>query len=498
MSEVASSDIWLARLAGEVDLSGFRDAARRALREGRPPRRVRFAADGRDDGDLFAHAPPPDADAAARGAEGAIRVPARFLGLVDAVGRHRDGERFDLLYAALWRMREEPGFLEIASDPLLRRLEEMASAVRRDRHKMTAFVRFREIETPYGSRFVAWFEPDHFIEEWSAPHFVDRFAAMDFAILTPRASVLWVDRRLAFGPGARAADAPSGDVFSDAWAVYYRAIFNPARLSPKAMLKEMPKKYWRNLPETRQAPALIAQARAREAAMLTAPPVAPSPRAQRVTARRVASTPAQCAPDALVALAREARDCRRCTLGVCATQTVFGEGPLKARAMFVGEQPGDREDLVGRPFVGPAGGVLDEALRRAGLDRSTLYLTNAVKHFKFDPRGKRRLHKTPSAAEIDHCRWWLERELALVETPVIVTLGASALRGVAGAPGLRDALAGETPPSLRGRVVDLGARRLVATVHPASLLRLSDAATGRLEMERFVADLALVGALAAG
>ena len=143
--------------------------------------------------------------------------------------------------------------------------------MRRDRHKMTAFVRFREIEMPDGVRFVAWFEPAHFIEELTAPFFVDRFASMRFAILTPRASILW-DGALHFGPGARREDAPPLDDFAGAWNIYYRSIFNPARLMKRAMLKEMPKKYWANLPETRQIPAMSSAAQLREARMVAAPP----------------------------------------------------------------------------------------------------------------------------------------------------------------------------------------------------------------------------------
>ena len=176
-----------------------------------------------------------------------------------------------LLYAALLRLRETPRFLEIASDPLVRRLEDMERAVRRDRHKMTAFVRFREIEAPDGARFVAWFEPEHYIEELTAPFFVDRFASMRFAILTPRTSILW-DGSFRFGPGALREDAPPLDDFAGAWDVYYRSIFNPARLMKRAMLKEMPKKYWANLPETRQIPAMSSAALLRETQMVAAPP----------------------------------------------------------------------------------------------------------------------------------------------------------------------------------------------------------------------------------
>ena len=152
--------------------------------------------------------------------------------------------------------------------------------MRRDRHKMTAFVRFREIDSPDGARFVAWFEPDHYIEELTAPFFVDRFASMRFAILTPRTSILW-DGTLSFGPGARREDAPPLDDFAGAWDVYYRSIFNPARLMKRAMLKEMPKKYWANLPETRQIPAMSSGARPREAQMVAAPPSKVEPGAIR-------------------------------------------------------------------------------------------------------------------------------------------------------------------------------------------------------------------------
>jgi DNA polymerase len=160
---------------------------------------------------------------------------------------------------------------------------------------------------------------------------------------------------------------------------------------------------------------------------------------------------------------------------------VFGEGAKQARAIFVGEQPGDQEDLQGRPFVGPAGVWLRSALRDAGFSESECYLTNAVKHFNVIPRGKRRIHKTPSAGEIDRCRWWLERELALVESPLIVTLGATALRAVAG-PSARLA-------EMRGRPTAIGRRTLLPTVHPAYLLRLPDHATKELQTRAFTNDL---------
>jgi uracil-DNA glycosylase family protein len=170
---------------------------------------------------------------------------------------------------------------------------------------------------------------------------------------------------------------------------------------------------------------------------------------------------------------------------------VPGEGPLPAPLMLVGEQPGDQEDLQGRPFVGPAGDILDRGLARAGIDRAAAYLTNAVKHFKFEPRGKRRIHQRPDAGEIEHCRWWLDLERELVSPRLIVALGATALRGLEGPVGA----IGE----LRGRVLPLaGDTSLLVTVHPSYLLRLPDRDRQRQEYRRFVADLTLARQVVAG
>src|SRR5882724_4002401 len=174
----------------------------------------------------------------------------------------------------------------------------------------------------------------------------------------------------------------------------------------------------------------------------------------------------------------EARGCRACDLYKRATQTVFGEGPARATLMLIGEQPGDAEDLSGHPFVGPAGKLLDRALADAGIDRATVYLTNVVKHFKFEPRGTRRIHKKPRASEIGACRPWLETEIALVKPQVIVCLGATAAQALLG-PGFK-------VTQQRGVVVASPlAARVLATVHPSSILRAPDEGTRRLEMKQF-------------
>jgi uracil-DNA glycosylase family protein len=185
---------------------------------------------------------------------------------------------------------------------------------------------------------------------------------------------------------------------------------------------------------------------------------------------------------ALKRLAAEAETCRRCPLYKNATQTVFGEGPADACLMLVGEQPGDQEDLAGHPFVGPAGKVLDAALEAAGIDRADIYLTNAVKHFKNEPRGKRRLHKKPDTSEIDACRWWLDNERAIVRPAVTVALGVTAARALT--------RKGLSINANRGRLIALpeGGKGLI-TVHPSYLLRLREERDKRREFDLLVRDL---------
>lgn len=182
-------------------------------------------------------------------------------------------------------------------------------------------------------------------------------------------------------------------------------------------------------------------------------------------------------------LRAEADHCRRCPLWRNATQCVFGEGPADARVVIVGEQPGDEEDLTGKPFVGPAGKVLDRALAEAGLDRARVYVTNAVKHFKFVLRGKRRLHQSPTGGEIAACRWWLDQEIGLLRPAATVMMGTSAIRGVTGRAGAVGAM--------RGRPVELAHGVGLASYHPSFVLRQTDRAAARETEAKLVADLRL-------
>jgi uracil-DNA glycosylase family protein len=184
----------------------------------------------------------------------------------------------------------------------------------------------------------------------------------------------------------------------------------------------------------------------------------------------------------LIRVRDAARDCEACDLYKRGTQTVFGEGAKKAQLMFVGEQPGDQEDLAGHPFVGPAGRILDKALAAVGIDRSTVYVTNVVKHFKWEPRGKRRIHKKPNAGEIAACRPWLDTEIQLVKPRAIVCLGATAAQALLGKQFRVTTHRGTFVPSSLAPLV-------MATVHPSSLLRAPDDETRRLETEKFLDDL---------
>jgi DNA polymerase len=450
------------RLAAPDDFEGWREAARALALVGAAPEEVVWQIVGAEE-DLFgAPAPAPPAPA------GLFSVSRAFVALARQVVCHRDNERFALLYALLVRLRERPDALDDKADPLVHRLEGMARAVRRDIHKMHAFLRFREVEAGEGPRFVAWFEPEHHIVRVAAGFFVGRFATMRWSILTPELSLHWDGGTLREGPGASKADAPSGDPVEEVWKTYYRSIFNPARVKIGAMLKEMPKKYWKNMPETALVPELIKGAQARESDMAAASAVKVGDNAEKSWA----------------SVRAEARHCTRCELYKCGTQTVFGEGPLDARILFVGEQPGDREDVEGRPFVGPAGRLFDRALADAGVDRAATYVTNAVKHFKFVQRGRRRIHDKPNGGEIAACRWWLQQELALIRPPLVVALGATAARALFGKVVTISSLRG------RGHALPEGGEAWV-TVHPSFLLRVRD--DKEAEYARFVGDLRRIG-----
>lgn len=464
-------------LDSETDFAGWRNAARALAVHQVKPAEITWAVKG-GAAELFA---PPAPTPLPEDGEGTFNVPAKFVELAKAAILHRDRERFAILYRLLFRLKDNHDLIDVAIDPDVAEVTAMAKAVRRDEHKMHAFVRFREIGREHKAHFVAWFEPEHHIVELAAPFFARRFADLPWSILTPDLCAHWDGHALSFTAGVSKSEAPGADRLEETWRRYYASIFNPARLKVKAMQAEMPKKYWRNLPEASIIKPLIEDAERMTGAMIANAATDPHKPQKRPEAPMKRTT----ATNDLDALRAEAAHCRACPLYKDATQTVFGEGPKDATIMLVGEQPGDKEDLAGHPFVGPAGQMLDRALEEAGVDRGTVYVTNAVKHFKFVPRGKIRLHQKPATPEIKACRQWFEREVAAIQPGLIVAMGATAAQSVFG----KITPIGKT----RGRLIDLpDGRKALVTVHPSYLLRLPDPEAKAREYQRFVEDLRIV------
>lgn len=426
-----------------------------------------------------------------------LKVPAAFVELARHVSCHRDPARWPILYRLLWRIvkQGERHLLGIPSDPDLRRARVMEKPVRREIHKMHAFVRFRKVEprVPGRERFVAWFEPEHAVVQLGAPFFRKRFANFDWSIFTPQGCAHWDGDELVFTTGVDRDPGSDPDALEAAWRTYYKSIFNPARLKPKAMQAEMAKRYWKNLPEAELIDGLVRESAVRTRGMIeTAPrailsePTVPYLAGLRAMSKREEVTAPP--PDASIPeIAKLVECCRGCDLWERATQAVPGEGSAKASIVIVGEQPGDQEDLHGKPFVGPAGLVLNRCLEAAGIDRSGTYVTNAVKHFKWEPRGKIRLHQKPDSFEVGACRPWLLAELAAIRPEAIILLGSTAARSL---------LQREVKVLSERGLVDAPefAPRVVLTVHPSYLLRLRDDQQRPAEEQRFIEDLKLVRA----
>jgi DNA polymerase len=457
--------------------AGWKRSAREALAAGWSPGAVRWVNRAAAQSELGLVSEPGGADAEGTAEPSrAFLVPRAFLALAHEVACHRDEVRWGLLYSVLWRLTHgEPHLLEVAVDPEISRLHAMAKAVHRDIHKMRAFVRFREVATPEGAWFVAWFEPQHRIVEANASFFVDRFAALRWSILTPDRCAHWDGRAVRFTAGVTKDEAPPEDAKEELWRTYYASIFNPARIKIGSMMSQMPRHYWSNLPEAQIIPGLLAEAPGRVDSMIEASA------AQQRGSDEFSVAPVPKTHD-IDLLRHAAATCRACPLWRTATCTVFGEGVIRPRIVVVGEQPGDQEDRQGRPFVGPAGKLFDRALVAAGINRAELYVTNAVKHFKWEPQGKRRLHKTASAREVAACRPWLAAELDATRPERIVCLGATAAKSVVGTDVRVSSERGQLMPS------DFGPPALI-TVHPSSLLRLPPGSDPEAAFAGFVADL---------
>jgi DNA polymerase len=444
----------------ESTFESWRDAARALLRAGVDPAEVLWTDGPTAALPMLAGALSTVPTNRAGSRDACHTVPRSFMSLARDVSHHRDAARWSLLYRVLYRLcHGEPDLLENITDEAVYRLRGMEKSVRRDLHKMHAFVRFRRIDGADGERYVAFHRPDHLIVRAAGPWFAARFPAMRWTIFTPDASVNWDGESLEYGPGVPASAVVAEDSLQELWQVYYANIFNPARIKLNAMRKEMPRRHWPTLPETQMIDQLLRDAPARVEEMI---------RHAAPAAGAGAQSAASFVPQTreLPVLREAARHCRGCELHCDATQTVFGEGPADAVVMLIGEQPGDQEDIAGRPFVGPAGRLLDQALAEVGIDRSRCYVTNAVKHFKFVPRGKRRIHAKPGSREIHACNPWLRAEVDIVKPRMIVALGATAARAIAG-PAFK-------VTQSHGQVLrdTSWAPSFMATIHPSAILRI--------------------------
>ncbi|MDE2516946.1 MAG: UdgX family uracil-DNA binding protein [Rhodospirillales bacterium] len=421
-------------LAGETDWAGWRQATRALVLAGIDAAGIVWQVGG-----------PADA-LPGLAADAGFTVPRALLALAGQAIQARDPSRFDLLFRLIASAHAAG-----APDPAaLAAAQALARAVRADTHRLRTQLRF--LPLPDG-RLLSWYAPAHFVLAANAALIAARAPGRALSIATPDLTVHADADGLRCGPGI---DAPADDAALVGWwraqGSAALAVATPCPAPPPAeTLEEMAR------PPDR--PALAA--------------VVLPPRAD----------------PALAAAAAEAGACMRCPIAALGTSAVFGEGPSDARLMLIGEQPGDQEDVIGRPFVGPAGQMLDRALEEAGLDRRLLYVTNAVKHFKFVARGGRRIHQSPEAGEIEACRFWLEQELTRLDPRVLVLLGGSAGRAMLGRP--------VSVGRERGRPFALGGRMALLTVHPSFLLRLPDAAAQAREYAAMVADLALAGRLAA-
>ncbi|MBC7371636.1 MAG: UdgX family uracil-DNA binding protein [Bdellovibrionaceae bacterium] len=401
---------------------------------------------------------------------GRFVVPAEFLDLAEAVAYARDEDRWDLLYRILYRLQfENPNLMKIAVDPDIHQAQLLQKAVRRDIHKMHAFVRFKKTTIEGEEAYVAWHKAEHLTVRPGTPFFARRFGDRRWSIFTPEESAHWDLKTLTFGPGMEQHQFTTVDQWDDVWKTYYKSIFNPARIKIKMMKSEMSPKYWASMPETSLIHELVRESPKRLQQMA-------------LNHNRAAVVD----PSLPLAQLRElSKSCTACPLFGHATQTVFGNGTENAEIMIVGEQPGDQEDLAGLPFVGPSGKILDQALSAAGLSRDGLYLTNAVKHFKWVRSDKVRLHQKPTGGEMHACKPWLEAEIARVKPKIIIALGATAATAVMG-----------RLPKItteRGKVFTEFnvASAVIISWHPAAILRAPSEQESQLRQSQLANDLAL-------
>lgn len=440
----------------ERNFEDWRMKARELLAQKIPPHQVNWQADtqGFSFGTFFENKNTP-AD---------IKIPRDFFEQAFVASCFRDDSIWSLLYRLAWRLVfEDKNLLKIEIDPDTVELNAKVRLVNRDLHKMKAFVRFKELKQDENeSLFMAWHRPDHRITRLAAPFFKDRFNGMKWVIMTEDETILWDKKEIHFLEGVEAYELPQ-DEKEDLWKTYYSSIFNPARIKVSAMKKELPVRHWKTLPETELITSLLDEAPARLKEFYDSQ-----------------TAPAQIQEfTSFEELNKAILKCKSC--GICEKSSgpVFGEGPLDAEVMILGEQPGNEEDLAGKNFIGPAGQILNEALNQVGLKREEFFVTNVVKSFKWVQTYDMRQHRTADAKEISACRPWVQNEIKLVKPKILVCLGRSAAQSVLGKMiKLED---------MRGKFFSTPfCENTIILPHPASILRdkeSKDEAFGRFIQE---------------
>jgi DNA polymerase len=417
---------------------------------------------------------------AARRRANGFSLPRDVLKQLRDAARNADPQRWAFLYQVLWRYARGDRSAVLPGDVDGARLTRLVRDVSREYHHWQAFLRFQESpgkdEQPV---LMAWFDPEHDVLAPLADYFEKRLGRARWMIASPGGLARHDGDGVVFDLTAAIAPPRGADDTEALWRAYYRSIFNPARVNLDLTRQRLPTRFWKDLPEGDLIPTLASaattgQQRHGQAGVLR------GVSGKIIPVSADAAQPQRAVPDAL-------DNCRRCPLWEHATQAVCGTGPTRAAMMLIGEQPGDQEDLAGKPFIGPAGQLLDVALENAGIQRDTLYLTNAVKHFKWTPRGKRRLHKTPAQHEVEACHIWLEKEIAAHQPRVVVTLGATALSSLIGNRATLAAVL-NTPFRQNGFWV-------VPTYHPAYALRAPDTDSRDNAERTITAALAIAHAL---
>lgn len=423
-------------LKDDLDWLGWRQAARQLVLAGVEPETVTWTVGGQSE-------PLPEGS-------GSFNLSRSLVELAAMAFQAREPERFGLLYSLVWRAHA--GETIAPDDPDMALARRLALSVRSDAHRMRTNIRFMPVREDGVVRYLGWFAPRQFVLQANARLMARRFGGLTWSIVTPDGSAHWDGARLTFGAALR--DARDDATLLAWWEAHRAAVLDGAVEGTAVPEAEA-------VDEAPRPP--------------DHPPLGPV-----VTASEL--------EPALARAARESWACRRCHLYEPATQPVFGEGPLGASVMFVGEQPGDQEDVIGRPFVGPAGQMMDRAMEEAGIDRRQVYVTNAVKHFKFTPRGKRRIHQTPEAPEIRACGFWLDVEKTQVRPRLLVAMGGTAARAVLGR--------AVSITRERGHAITMeDGQRVFVTVHPSYLLRIPDPAGKAAAYRDFVADLSTIRTL---